>query len=45
LALALNSLIFICLPFVMLIIARKRRKKMAQLPDLELEEEESEDER
>lgn len=45
LALALNSLIFLCLPFVMLIIARKRRKKMAQLPDLELVEEESEDER
>lgn len=37
LVVGLNSLIFLSLPFIMLLVARKRRKRMLRLPDLELE--------
>lgn len=39
LVIAFNSLIFALLPFVMLIIARKRRQRLKNLPDLPLVEE------
>jgi hypothetical protein len=35
----LNSLIFLVLPFIMLLVARKRRQRMLKLPDLDLAEE------
>jgi hypothetical protein len=35
---AINSIAFIILPFVMIAIARKRRKRMLLLPDLDIEE-------
>ena len=41
---ALNSVIFLCLPFVMLLVAAKRRRKMRALPELELPDEPSEKE-
>lgn len=37
LAVALNSLIFLSLPFIMLIVARKRKRRMQMLPDWEIE--------
>jgi hypothetical protein len=39
---ALNSLIFLCLPFIMLVVAAKGKRKMRALPELELDERDAE---